>query len=561
MNAVPALRPAITPATSANAGTASAWDAATDAQRRVAQLRMQLIGPGARLVGRGASVNHVAQLLIARLHGAKTPHQQQLATQLGDVPSVPTLKRWLAAYRDHGKAGLLPRHTGRVRRDYGWEARAVELYNLPGKTTPAAVAWKLRREGHESATESRVARYVKSLPATLGANSPARVGRHLHRLRFQRYQPRSTEGLLVGEIYTGDGHTIDCYLAHPNTGRAWRPEFTAWLDVRSRRCVGWWLSESESGVSTLFALSAAMRMHDHVPAWVYIDQGAGYRSRMLNDDVTGFYQRFGMGVIGALPGNPHGKGWIERFFRTVRDHHDKFFADGRVYCGDDMAPEINRRLSVEINSGRRSLPPLADYCASLTAFIDAYNAEPMATLGDASPADVWAQLQRVPIELPAEAIVRPQEVRKVVREMVQLHGRQYYADAFADYTGQELVVEYDLHDDRRIWTRDLQGRFIAEARLVNKISVLPQSRIEEGRDRRERAQQQRLQRKSDEVAARRRDAITPDDQIRAIEAVDAAGVSTGTANWPRNAPLQSGTSSARTEDPQIIDIDILDYKR
>ncbi|MFI5447732.1 hypothetical protein [Polaromonas sp. UC242_47] len=102
-------------------------------------------------------------------------------------------------------------------------------------------------------------------------------------------------------------------------------------------------------MSTLFALSQALRMHDHVPAWVYVDRGAGYRSKMLSDEVTGFYSRFDIGMISALPGNPHGKGWIERWFRTCRDKHDKFFAGGQVYCGDDMAPETNRRLSADLN--------------------------------------------------------------------------------------------------------------------------------------------------------------------------------------------------------------------
>lgn len=103
----------------------------------------------------------------------------------------------------------------------------------------------------------------------------------------------------------------------------YRPELTVFIDIKSSYIAGWWLSEAESTVSTMFAMSHAMRMHNHVPAWVYVDRGPGYRAKLLSEEGTGFYARFDIGLIGALPGNPHGKGWIERFFRTVRDKHDK----------------------------------------------------------------------------------------------------------------------------------------------------------------------------------------------------------------------------------------------
>lgn len=495
---------------------ASPWETATDSQRQTAELRLLLIGPAVKLVERGASINHVAELVAARLQGGKNVHQRQMLAQLEKVPSLPTLKRWISALRQHGKAGLLPQQTGRVRREYGWEARAIALYNIPGKSTPAAVAWKLRREGYDNATESRVSRYLKSLPATFGEFSPARVGKHLHRLRHKGFQPRTTENLRVGECYAGDGHTVDAYVAHPNTGGLYRPELTAFIDVRSRYCVGWWLSESESGYSTGFALAHAMRTHNHVPSWLYLDRGPGWRARMLNDETVGLFKRFDIEVMAALPGNPHGKGWIERWFRTVRDHHDKFYDDGQAYCGDDMAPEINRRLHVDIKSGKRKVRSLADYTASLTAFIDAYNNEPMDVLNGRTPAQVWAELVVVPVVFDTHAILRPREVCTVGRLAVRFHKREYRHDALAEYDRQQVVVEYDLHDDRRVWVRDMQGRFICEAALVNKIDVIPQSRLEEQRQKSHKAKQKRLAAKLDELDARQADTITLDNQLNGL---------------------------------------------
>lgn len=485
--------------------TTDPWMNASATQRQIAQWRHELIAPAIALVEQGSSINHAAQLLSKRIEtGALDTLQKSLVSRLKENLSMPTVKRWLAAFRNDGKAGLLPKHCGRVRKDYGWEARATALFNLPSKPGYSAVALRLQKEGYETATESRVKRYLKSLPATLGKQSPHRVGKHLHKLQRQIWKPRDRLSVDVGEIYAGDGHTCDCYVAHPNTGRLYRPELTAFIDVRSAYIVGWYLSEAESSLSTLFALSSAMVRYNHVPAALYLDRGAGYRSKLMNDESTGFYKRFDMTVIGAIPGNPHGKGWIERWFRTVRDHHDKFFFDGQVYCGDDMAPEINRRLSSDLDRGKRKIPQLEEYVSSLGRFIEEYNHTPMPALAGLSPAEVWTNLENVAVELPADAVIRPREIRTVQkRHIIELHKRMYWHDALALYEqGTRLAVEYDLHDDKHVWLFEENGRFVCVANLVKTIGVIPSSRLEEQRALRLAGQRKRLERKMSEQIAR-----------------------------------------------------------
>lgn len=526
--------------------SADPWAAATDAQRRTAELREVVVRPLIELVERGASITKVAELFVARVAAEtldpNTRHVLKLLARDGDAPSVPTIKRMLSAYKAHGKAGLLPKHTGRVRQEYGWEARAIELYNIPSKPGYMDVAQRLIYEGFEGVTESRVKRFIKALPATLGEHSPARVGKHLHKLKRQHFQRRSLDEVLVGEIYAGDGHTVDCYVAHPNTGKPYRPELTVFIDIKSRYISGWYLTEAESAVSTLFALSHAMVKHDHVPAWVYIDQGPGYRSKVLNDQVTGFYTRFDIEVIGAIPGNPHGKGWIERFFRTFRDRHDKFFAGGSSYCGDDMAPEINRRMSAELQQGKRVLPSLAQYVDSINAWLDQYHRTPMDVLGGRTPAQVWAELTPVNVGLPEQVVVRPHELRTVQRQTVRLHNRTYYHEALALYDAKEVDVEYDLHNDSAVWVFDKKGRFVAEAKLTNTIGVLPTSRLEEQRQKRLAGQTKRLQRHLEEAQARAQDAITTADVVARLEAT---------------API---TLDMPAPEADVIEIDLLNWR-
>ena len=505
------------------------WASASDEARTVAGLRESLIAPLVDLVHSGTSINHAATLLKSQVDAGtadeRTRHLvRTLAGDEGGTASIsfPTLKRWLSAYLKGGVNALLPQYKGRVREGYGWETRAVALYNLPGKPGFADVTSRLIQEGFEEVTESRVKRYLKALPATLGEFSPARIGPHLHKLKRQAFQRRSLAEVLVGEIYAGDGHTADCYVAHPNTGKPFRPELTVFIDIKSSYVPGWWMSESESTVSSMFALSHAMRMHNHVPAWVYVDRGPGYRARLLSEEGTGFYSRFDIGLIGALPGNPHGKGWIERWFRTVRDKHDKFFAGGAVYCGDDMAPEVNRRLSADLAMARRTLPSLKSYVESFTAWLDHYHNQPQDKLGGRTPAQVWNELRPVAVELPMDAIARPREECTVGRQTVRLHNRFYYAEALALYDAKKVDVEYDLHHDGHVWIFDKRGRFIAEARLVNTIGVLPTSRLEEGRNRRLAGQVKRIRRRLDEVAARRADPIEADGVASGLDELEHA---------------------------------------
>lgn len=538
--------------------TADPWAAATEDKRRTAELRAAIVAPLAKMVETGVSQNNAVRLFLARAEGGLLdPNTAHVLKALGADGSESTLKRYLRAYIQGGKAALLPAHTGRVRKDYGWEARAVEIYNRPSKPGFADVAWTLRGEGHAEATESRVKRYLKALPATLGEHSPARVGKHLHKLKRQGYQRRHLDEVLVGEIYAGDGHEIDCYLENPNTGGLYRPELTAFIDIKSRFVAGWYFTESESETSTMLAMSHAMLTYNHVPAWIYIDRGAGYRSKNLSDEALGWYAKFDIATIGALPGNPHGKGWIERWFRTLRDKHDKAFCEGMVYCGGDMAPETNRRLSTEVSKGKRKLPTVAQYVESFKKFLDQYHNEPKDVLGGRTPAQVWAELVPVPVSLDANAVMRLKKEATVQRQTVQIHKRQYFHEALALYDGKKVRVEYDIHNDATVWVQDQQGRLVCEARLVNTIGVLPTSRLEEQRDKRLKGQLKRLDRKYEEAQARRNDAITAADQVAGIEYLERAALP---APQDNTATPPKPTSALPLKSADVIDIDVLSWR-
>ena len=526
------------------------WAAVTDAKRAVADARLAVLGVAVRWVADGVAVNMAANTLFEQMRTHLTAVQRMAMQTLGEaLPAKPTLVRWLTAHKRHGKTGLLPAHTGRVRQDYGWEARASELYNKPGKPNAADVSFKLIGEGFTDVKHSRVKTYLDALPATLGKNSPARVGKHLHKLTKMNYTERHMDDIVVGDIYAADGHTCDCYVAHPETGGLFRAELTVFLDLKSRYPVGWWISESESTTTTLFALSNALTTHNHVPNFVYVDKGSGYISKLMTDDVVGFYAKFAIEPIFALPGNPHGKGWIERFFKTIRDRHDKFFDDGKAYCGDDMADEVNRRLSVEVKNGKRTLRSLAEYVESLKAFFAQYIETPLPkALKGKTPAEVFNSLEHVELGTPMEAVARPSVMRTVRRQSVTLDSRRYFLNELALFDGKTVRVEYDMHDDEHVWLCDADGRFIGMATITARIGVVSTSRLEDQKIKRVKNQIKRLDQHADEKRARMGNTMDMDE---VADRLDAAAPTLIDAPHMQPAPFKP----APHRSTRVIDID------
>ncbi len=492
------------------------------AAREEAQRCLGVIKPAlTRVTQQGVSIRAAAAWLAASFPDGK--------------PSAPTIARWLTQYQKGGIVALAPQYKGKQRTARGWEARAMHLFAQPQRPCYATVALWLRQEGFEDASEHLVRRYLKSLPSDASETSRKRVGAHYYQQNIKPHVVRDATVLPVGFIYEGDGHCCDVYVAHPATGRAYRPELTVWVDVRSHRVVGWWLSESESSETTLFSLSHALISHDHTPAYVHCDVGSGFKSRLMTDEVSGFLKRFDIDPIFALPGNAKGKGLIEGFFHWFEERCGKRFA---TFCGHCRTDDALRQLRQQVERGAIKLPSLVDYAEAVRDYFAFYNANPQRGLDDGmSPDQLWQQLDRVPLEVPSVAVVRPRELRKVARWSIALHGRTYRADELAQFEGREVLVEYSLHDDSLVWVFDAKGRFVVEAALNERQPWLSDSRIQDGLERRAAGQRKRLQVKLDEVDARSRKPVTAAAMLDALEAQPAAAALT--AIQDNSSPIPS----------------------
>ncbi len=259
-----------------------------DRRRDVALFRYSLIREAADPALTKAERGQLVRALAARDHIGPTCERVRVARN--------TLDRWIRDWRAGGFEALVP------------ATRAAE------PTTPASVldlAVKLKREapGRTAAQVTEVIaaaegwapseRTIQRLFARLGLNTrpdgtpPEAFG------RFEAAAPN--------DRWTGDalhGPVVDGHKAY----------LFAFIDDHSRALPGYRWGHSEDTVRLEAALRHGLGARG-IPRSIYVDNGSAFVAAPLLRACA----VLGVRLVHSRPGQPEGRGKIERFFRTVRD--------------------------------------------------------------------------------------------------------------------------------------------------------------------------------------------------------------------------------------------------
>jgi putative transposase len=472
------------------------------------------------LMAVSGSLTVAVDLLLGRAESGLLPIHINAALKAcaagsASYPSKSSLCLWHKNRRDGGIDALIPQYKGRVRNEGGWEALATDLYNVPSKVAIASVH-KLLTEVHGfDCTYTQVKDYINALPAQLGKNSPARLGKNLERLTQQSFLRRTTENLRTGDIYAADGYCLDVYLTHPISGGLFRAEMTACIDVKSRYLAGYRLDENEGAFAVQSMWAETFHRHQHVCVFGYVDNGSGYKNHFVDDETVGFYSRVGMSLIHAIPGNPHGKGWIERFFRIVKED---FLRNWRpeFFCGHEMAADVKNKSVREFNAFRKAEkkgviertkgltpPTVAEFMEAFDAWLVRYHNRPHPEQKNKTRLEVWQELVRIE-PASSELEMKYRAVLLTVRRSMLKHGVLEYKhpDLYA-FNGQKVMLEYDMTDSRVAVVRLPDGRWVCDAHLITPMDVVPVSRMDEMRTTSAKNAIKKLQLKIDEKIERK----------------------------------------------------------
>lgn len=356
-----------------------------DHAEAVATFRHAVIGPVcARELSRGDLADALREISATRV---RPPGSTRTKTY-----SVPTLERWLYAYRKGGLVALRPR--GRNDRGRG-RALTDELRRLicdirlehpnasarlivrtleadgrldSGVIKPSTVRKLLRQEG------------LDRIAVRDGAGSKTRL----------RWQAAAPDALWHGDV---------CHGPTLRLGGVRTPlRIHGMLDDCSRYVVALEAHTNEREEDMLRVLIRALRLHGK-PDVIFLDNGSTYRGEILRVACS----RLGISLVHAKPYDPQARGKMERFWRTLREG-----------CLDHLG---------EVAS-------LADINQRLAAFLERhYHPAAHAGLMGRAPSSAYAPSERVPNHID-EARLREalavRERRRVRRDTtVSVLGRIY----------------------------------------------------------------------------------------------------------------------------------------
>lgn len=322
---------------------------------------------------------------------------------------------------------------------------------------------------------------------------------------LKTYQKRDWSGLMNNDVWTGDGHSLKMKVAHPEHGQPFTPEITLIMDTASRYIVGWSLAYSENQLAVGDALRHAMVNHG-IPAIYYSDNGGGQKNKTFDTEVNGVFARLGVHHETGIPGNPQGRGIIERVMKTLAHPIARQF---ETYHGPNVDSDSLRKISTATTSlakaeseGREVLTPKQKWAKGklpswnqlldvIEAAVHWYNTEHKHTaIGNVTPLQMRQHIMKqmdaadiIPLtEVEARDMFRPAVTRVVQRAWITVYNNEYWHKALEVWDGRSVVAYLDQHDASSIIVRDEDGGYICDAILDgNKKAAFSETVVDRSR--------------------------------------------------------------------------------
>lgn len=416
------------------------------------------------------------------------------------VEAVAWLSDFMAVYRNTNGVCITEAYRGFVLNYQVTASQKPIAYELPSITQVRAVL-------------AKIPNHILQIGRKTGASLRA----------LRTYVKRDWSALKTNDVWVGDGHSLKMKVAHPDHGRPFTPELTLIMDTVSRYIVGWSLAYSESSFAVADALRFAM-MQNGIPAIYYSDNGGGQKNKTLDADITGILPRLGVHHETGIPGNPQGRGIIERVMKTlahpIARAFDTYYGSGAdsdtvrkvLTATDSLAKhqndvaKIGKELTVKQKGAIGKLPVWNELIMVIEQAVAWYNNEHKhSELGGSTPRAVREYLlgqldegEYVTLTVnEARDMYRPSVVRVVQRAWLSVYNNEYWHKALEDYDGQKVQVHIDQHDPQSVIVKTLEGKYLCDAVLNgNKRDAFPLSLVERAKVGRTNA---RLARLDDEV--------------------------------------------------------------
>jgi putative transposase len=329
--------------------------------------------------------------------------------------SRPTIDRWIRDWRRGGFDALVPTpRQVEPRTPPDVLELAVALKKEVPERTAAQVAAILRMHSGWSPGERTLQRHFERLELTRCSDGRPKV--------FGRFEAEAPNVRWTGDALHG-----------PAVGGR-KAILFAFLDDHSRLLPGYRWARREDTLRLEAALRAGLAARG-IPGSIYVDNGAAFVDRQLLRACASL----GIRLVHSRPGQPAGRGKIERFFRTVRD-----------------------QFLVEIGTGRE-LSDMVELNTLFAAWVEkVYHRREHSETGQ-TPLERWSVASQPPLPTPAqlrEAFLWSQWRTVTKTATVSLHGNSYEVDAAL--VGRKVELVFDPFDLSAIEVR-WHGRPMGQA--------------------------------------------------------------------------------------------------
>lgn len=417
-----------------------------------------------------------------------------------EFPSIRTLKRWLAA------ADLAPRVPQKDMSVPPWAKAFLACYQQPQKPSVEAAYRDFIQA--QPADERPSIHQCRRFLSKLGNVTRERGRMGARELKnIQPFVRRDFSLLQPNDVWSADGHTFDAEVQHPFHGRPFRPEITTFVDIGTRRAVGWSVDLAESSFAVADALRNGVEACG-IPALIYVDNGSGYKNAAMNDAATGLIGRIGATLTHSLPYNSQARGVIERLHQTIWVQGAKQLPSYMGAAMDREARLAQFKLTRKALNGGGAMPlmPWHLFVEWCEARIAEYNARPHRSLGGISPDQAWANWQAkgwtpdLITEAELATLFRPRTTRTLARAEIRLFNNIYFARELEEFHGLEVHVAYDIHSADQVWVYLPDGRFVCTAQINgNSKHYFPVPVIEQARQGRAKGRLARVDAKRAEI--------------------------------------------------------------
>ena len=412
---------------------------------------------------------------------------------------VSRLQKAMACYRAGLIEGEITRYlvAGRpAKTGFKHEDKVAFLIHYCRPSRPSvAKAWKDAKDWYaanhfvQPAYDTFI-RIEKSLPMTVKCRG--RMTGAAYRSLLP-YVARDVSMFQANDIWVCDGHTFKARVRSPIYGQPFRPEITFVIDWVSRKIVGWSVDLSESTIAVSAAYRHAQISTRAKPLLMYSDGGSGQCNKVHDHPITGVMVRQGVEHQTGIPGNPQGRGVIERIWASTVIELASNYATSLTRQTDR---DHIRKIGVAIGKAARAgqvpewVPPWETFLEDLPKTVDDYNNRPHSSLDGKTPNQVYQEkfdpdsLLSGATDEDINALWMPQVVRTPSRGLVQLFTNSYFRAELVDELaeGEKVRVGYDIHDAEAVTIYRMDGTPIGAAQWDgNKHAAFPVPHIEEKR--------------------------------------------------------------------------------